>query len=197
MKDSLGYKIVSFNTKHDARTIIDAVKSRMEHRQIHHVLIHSWFPTTTDNFLDVQTSSLVRQDSICWYVSYRMFKERAVASTAGLSTLLESMHTIRKVSTELLQEKMNDSVAVSDTDAKRDIMSILVRARKADLEKDKTIYTMSDKAMIDQVVSIAIIDDNDILSKKKSVNISRCGPRDFCVGVGMGKSKLVLTQNLI
>jgi hypothetical protein len=74
------------------------------------------------------------------------------ATAAGLSTLLESMHTIRKVSMALLQEKMNDSIAVSDTDAKRDIMTILVRARKADLEKDKTVYTMSDKAMIDQVV---------------------------------------------
>lgn len=53
----------------------------------------------------------------------------------------------------ILHEKMADpSVAVSDTYAKRDIMSLLVRARYADLEKDKGVYTMSDKAMMDQVV---------------------------------------------
>ena len=65
------------------------------------------------------------------------------------------MYTIKKISTELLREKMNDSITVSDMDAKRDIMSILVRARKAGLEKDKTAYTMSDKAMVEQVVSTA------------------------------------------
>ncbi|KAF8346059.1 cytochrome P450 [Amanita rubescens] len=87
-----------------------------------------------------------------WMYKRRRWFEKT-SFTAELSTLLESMHTIRKVSMELLQEKMNDSVAVSDTDAKRDIMSILVRARKADLEKDKTVYAMSDKAMIDQVLT--------------------------------------------
>ena len=62
---------------------------------------------------------------------------------------------MRKVSMEMLREKMDDSVTASDTDAKRDIMSILIRARKADLEEDKMAYTMSDKAVLDQVVSIA------------------------------------------
>ena len=69
--------------------------------------------------------------------------------------MVESMYTIRKISTEMLREKINDSIAVSDADAKQDIMSILVRARKADREKDKTAYTMSDEAMLDQVVSDA------------------------------------------
>ena len=50
---------------------------------------------------------------------------------------------------------MDDSVAASDTDAKRDIMSILISARKAELEEDKMAYTMSDKAVLDQVVSVA------------------------------------------
>ena len=62
---------------------------------------------------------------------------------------------MRKVSMEMLREKMDDSVTASDTDAKRDIMSILIRARKADLEEDKMAYTMSDKAVLDQVVSVA------------------------------------------
>jgi hypothetical protein len=38
---------------------------------------------------------------------------------------------------------------------KRSIMSLLlvVRARKADLDKDGGVYAMSDQAMVDQVVS--------------------------------------------
>lgn len=83
-----------------------------------------------------------------------MFKKQLITSTAELSTMVESMYTIRKISTEMLQEKINDSITVPDVDAKRDIMSILVRARKADREKNKTAYTMSDKAMLDQVVSV-------------------------------------------
>jgi hypothetical protein len=74
--------------------------------------------------------------------------------TAYLVVLIESMHTIRRVSARLLQEKMYDSVAVSDGKAKGDIMSILVRARKADLEQDRGAYAISDKAMVDQVVCV-------------------------------------------
>jgi hypothetical protein len=67
--------------------------------------------------------------------------------------MLDSMHTIKHISALILEEKMQDTaVAMSDTEAKRDIMSLLVRARKADLEKDNTVYAMSDKAMMDQVV---------------------------------------------
>lgn len=67
--------------------------------------------------------------------------------------MLDSMHKIKRISALILKEKMSDTaVTVSDTGAKRDIMSLLVRARKADLEKDNTVYTMSDKAMMDQVV---------------------------------------------
>ena len=39
-----------------------------------------------------------------------------------------------------------------DNTARRDLMSILVRARQADLEKDRTVYAMTDRAMVDQVV---------------------------------------------
>lgn len=67
--------------------------------------------------------------------------------------MIESMHRIKQISAQILADKMRDSaVAVSDTEAKRDIMSLLVRARKADMEKDKGVYTMSDKAMMEQVV---------------------------------------------
>lgn len=68
--------------------------------------------------------------------------------------MMESMHRIKKISAVMLEEKMRDSaVASSDMDAKRDIMSLLVRGRRADAEQEKGGYTMSDKAMMDQVVS--------------------------------------------
>ncbi|KAF8330529.1 cytochrome P450 [Amanita rubescens] len=73
--------------------------------------------------------------------------------TAHLSTLVQSIYTMRKASTEMLREKMDDSITASDTEAKRDIMSILIRARKAELEEDKMAYTMSDKAVLDQVLT--------------------------------------------
>lgn len=50
----------------------------------------------------------------------------------------------------MLEEKIADAtVTVSDTATKRDIMSILVRARIADKGGG---YRMSDRAMMDQVV---------------------------------------------
>lgn len=71
--------------------------------------------------------------------------------------MMEAMYIIKKVSAQMLKEKMEDSaVTVNDINAKRDIMSILVRARKADLDKDSSSYAMSDKAMMDQVVSFLL-----------------------------------------
>ena len=65
------------------------------------------------------------------------------------------MYRIRKISAQMLEEKMKDSnLTLNDSDAKRDIMSILVRARKAELDGGKGGYAMSDRAMMDQVVSI-------------------------------------------
>jgi hypothetical protein len=63
------------------------------------------------------------------------------------------MYRIRKISVKMLEEKMKDSsLVLNDSDAKRDIMSILVRARKAELDGGKGGYAMSDRAMMDQVV---------------------------------------------
>ncbi|KAG6857714.1 hypothetical protein H0H87_004130 [Tephrocybe sp. NHM501043] len=78
---------------------------------------------------------------------------RKIAFFSAVSDLIDSMYRIKRVSSSMLRQKMEDSaVTVSDTDAKRDIMSLLVRARKADLDKDNTVYAMSDQAMMDQVV---------------------------------------------
>lgn len=64
------------------------------------------------------------------------------------------MHRIRTLSARMLADKMRESTMVSnDSDAKKDIMSILVRARKAELDGGKGGYAMSDRAMVDQVVS--------------------------------------------
>ena len=62
------------------------------------------------------------------------------------------MHEIRRISREILAEKMKmsdaETTASSDTDAKRDIMSLLVRARRA----EKGTYALSDEALVNQMV---------------------------------------------
>lgn len=50
----------------------------------------------------------------------------------------------------------NERLNMNDADSKRDIMSILVQARKAELDGGNGEYTMNDRAMIDQVVSLLL-----------------------------------------
>ncbi|KAF8639028.1 hypothetical protein AX17_001780 [Amanita inopinata Kibby_2008] len=77
-----------------------------------------------------------------------------IPTLASLAVLIQSMNTIKKISASMLEEKLRDtSIAISDIDAKKDIMSILVRARKAEMDKDTTAYAMSDQAMMDQVLT--------------------------------------------
>lgn len=73
----------------------------------------------------------------------------------GISTLVGSMYKIRRLSKQLLQDKLQEAGHVSDIDAKRDIMSILVRAQKAEKE-GRDGYKMTDQAMMDQVVRTSI-----------------------------------------
>jgi hypothetical protein len=62
------------------------------------------------------------------------------------------MYRIKKISAKMLEDKLADSaVTADDTYAKRDIMSLLVRARTVDKGEG---YHMSDSAMMDQVVSL-------------------------------------------
>ncbi|KAG6857715.1 hypothetical protein H0H87_004131 [Tephrocybe sp. NHM501043] len=87
-----------------------------------------------------------------WAYRHRHWFSR-VQVLAQLTVLVESMHQIKKISANILAERMRDSaVTVSDTEAKRDVMSLLVRARKAE-SADKTAYAMSDQAMIEQVLT--------------------------------------------
>ncbi|KAJ7057867.1 cytochrome P450 [Mycena amicta] len=77
----------------------------------------------------------------------------SVPFLASLEQLVDSMHQIRKISATMLREKTTDlSVAPEDTTTKKDIMSLLVRSRKADLDAG-VLDTMSDKAMVDQVLT--------------------------------------------
>ena len=64
------------------------------------------------------------------------------------------MHVIRGFSKKMLEDKLQEAAHVSDTEAKRDIMSILVRSRKAEQEGASSQYCMNDKAMVDQVVCV-------------------------------------------
>lgn len=84
--------------------------------------------------------------------AYRMRKVLAKFVQPQFETLLDSMHRIKRVSAGILQEKMNEmNAAPGDHETKKDIMSILVRARMMD--NGKSGYTMSDSDMMDQVLT--------------------------------------------
>ncbi|KAF7336378.1 hypothetical protein MVEN_02186400 [Mycena venus] len=74
-----------------------------------------------------------------------------------LDPLLDSMHRIRTISREMLRAKKADlSVALDDMSTKTDIMSLMVRARKAELDANPAAEAMSDMAMVDQVLTFLI-----------------------------------------
>lgn len=78
-----------------------------------------------------------------------MYAYKRVPAPVGI--LMRSMYRIKKISAQILEEKMQDAaVNLDDSAAKRDIMTLLVRARTA--EKGEG-YRMSDASMMDQVVS--------------------------------------------
>ncbi|KAE9404290.1 cytochrome P450 [Gymnopus androsaceus JB14] len=74
---------------------------------------------------------------------------------APLSTLIASMHSIKRISAQMLKEKMKESIESgmvegdSELSGKKDIMSILVRARTREVGSG---YRMSDEAMMAQVL---------------------------------------------
>lgn len=70
-------------------------------------------------------------------------------------TLVTCMRRIKQISAGMLQEKIVEAEAVGANDfaAKRDIMSLLVRARQAEKGLVKGTYAMSDQAMMDQVLT--------------------------------------------
>ncbi|KAJ7503403.1 cytochrome P450 [Mycena galericulata] len=77
---------------------------------------------------------------------------RRIPGLRDLGTLLDGLFRIRAISKELLRAKTADlSVSPDDTTTKKDIMSLLVKARKADL--DAGAEAMSDRAMLDQMLT--------------------------------------------
>jgi hypothetical protein len=65
---------------------------------------------------------------------------------------MHSMYRIKGIARGMLEEKMADAVSLSDMDAKRDIMSLLVRARATQKEGAMGDW-MDDDGMVEQVVS--------------------------------------------
>lgn len=64
--------------------------------------------------------------------------------------MLTSMYRIKQISRQILLEKAEDTAAPGDTSAKRDVMSLLVRAQSTSKGEG---YHMSDAAMVDQVLT--------------------------------------------
>ncbi|KIK58654.1 hypothetical protein GYMLUDRAFT_694329 [Collybiopsis luxurians FD-317 M1] len=79
-----------------------------------------------------------------------------VSPLAPLTTVLDSMHTIKRVSTQMVQDKIKESIESgmvegdSELSGKKDIMSILIRARMREVGDG---YKMSDEAMMAQVLT--------------------------------------------
>ncbi|KAF8203351.1 cytochrome P450 [Pholiota molesta] len=74
------------------------------------------------------------------------------AFTEKLYDLLGCMSAIRRVAAGMLAEKLADAAGVqADAEAKRDIMSLLVRARAVGAGREA--YGMNDEAMMDQVLT--------------------------------------------
>lgn len=68
------------------------------------------------------------------------------------------MSRIRRISREILTEKIhNSALTAGDVASKKDIMSLMVRARASDSDGEKGEgeegYRLSDEALVDQVVS--------------------------------------------
>ncbi|KAJ7593064.1 cytochrome P450 [Mycena floridula] len=80
-----------------------------------------------------------------------------------ITILIDSMHRIKAISRKILQEKLSENVIPGDTDSRRDIMSLLLKARKAEsasLSPEKFSpstgtggYQMSDDMIMNQVLT--------------------------------------------
>ena len=83
-------------------------------------------------------------------------------SEGDVRPLLDSMHRIKSISRNILNEKLiNAGVPAGDRQTKKDIMSLLVKARQVEMEKpslgtgmeeEEESYTMSDEMIMNQVV---------------------------------------------
>ncbi|KAH7099367.1 cytochrome P450 [Auriculariales sp. MPI-PUGE-AT-0066] len=99
--------------------------------------IHTWVP-------ELHAVVLRMDDAGIW---------RHVPGLGILTTFIESMHCIKRVSRDILRERMEEAMIVGrdDVETKRDIMSILVRARLT--TKEEGAYRMDDEQMMNQVLT--------------------------------------------
>jgi hypothetical protein len=99
---------------------------------------------------------------------------RWIPGLSLVETLIESTHTIREISRDILREKVLESgVAIDDLETKRDVMSLLVKARAG----EKHGYQLSDEAMVDQVVR-GFDSSTSNPHLRIAANIPRGGTRD-------------------
>ncbi|KAJ7779217.1 cytochrome P450 [Mycena metata] len=77
---------------------------------------------------------------------------RRIPGFRDLGTLLDGLYRIRAISRELLRAKTADlSVSPDDMTTKKDIMSLLVKAKKTAMDAGED--SMSDQAMLDQMLT--------------------------------------------
>ncbi|KAF9074155.1 cytochrome P450 [Rhodocollybia butyracea] len=90
------------------------------------------------------------------YRHRHVFKATHIEALAPLTILIDSMYNIKRISAEMLRDKMKESIEAgivegdSELSGKKDIMSILVRARTREVGDE---YKMSDEAMVNQVLT--------------------------------------------
>ncbi|TDL20852.1 cytochrome P450 [Rickenella mellea] len=85
------------------------------------------------------------------WMTAHLYLLKKITLLAPIATLFESVDRIKRISAEMLREKMSDTdVAASDADSKRDILSRLVRMRMSNAGKGDQL---SDETMMEQVIT--------------------------------------------
>lgn len=95
--------------------------------------------------------------------------------------LVDSMHRIRKISREILRAKTTDlRVPPDDVSTKQNILSLMVRAQKAELDANPVAEVMSDMAMVEHAYTFLITGHEPIAM---SLTWVRCVPprRIYCL----------------
>jgi len=98
------------------------------------------------------------QSEFAWKIRHSVLNK--INFFRPLVTMMESMRRIKEVSEELLLQKINEAAAISPDDSatKKDIMSLLVRARANEEKANAGVstisdYRMSNKEMMNQVLT--------------------------------------------
>jgi hypothetical protein len=78
---------------------------------------------------------------------------RMLPGLSNLETVVRSTQRIRTISRGILHERMAAGVAAADLDTKKDVMSLLVKARMG----AKDGYQLSDDALVNQVVRASFL----------------------------------------